>query len=127
MPAPVPAQNFVSRGMTRGRMKNQNLLLISDTAPQTFAPAGAMQSSVTALRTATALKAEPEMAPSAFNAGELQPIPSPPPSQDARALRQEAQMKGYTGDQCTTCNSMRMKVSGHCMVCEDCGTTTGCS
>ena len=63
----------------------------------------------------------------AFNAGELNPIPSPPPGTDLRALRQEAQMKGYTGDQCSNCNSMRMKVSGHCMVCEDCGTTTGCS
>ena len=27
-PAPVPADNFVSRGMTRGRIKNQNLLLV---------------------------------------------------------------------------------------------------
>jgi ribonucleoside-diphosphate reductase alpha chain len=124
-PAPIPAQNLVSRGMTRGRVKNQNLLLVSDTAPQTFNPVGAMQSSVTALRTATALKEE--VAPSSFNAGELDPIPSPPPSQDHGQLRQQAQMQGYTGDQCTTCNSMRMKVSGHCMVCEDCGTTTGCS
>jgi ribonucleoside-diphosphate reductase alpha chain len=126
-PTPIPAQNFVSRGMTRGRIKNQNLLLVSDTAPQAFNPVGTMQSSVTALKTASALKADPEVAPAAFNAGELDPIPSPPPSQDSRVLRQEAQMKGYTGDQCETCNSMRMKVSGHCMVCEDCGTTTGCS
>ena len=103
--------------------------------------------SVTALRTSTAYKAEaaplpfvksevaqaslfkpePGVAPPAFNEGELHPIPSPPPSRDIRELRAEAQMKGYTGDQCTTCNSLRMKVSGHCLVCEDCGTTTGCS
>jgi len=124
-PAPIPAQNLVSRGMTRGRVKNQNLLLVSDIAPQTFNPVAAMQSSVTALRSATALKED--LAPAAFNAGELNPIPTPPPSQDVGQLRQQAQMQGYTGDQCTTCNSMRMKVSGHCMVCEDCGTTTGCS
>ncbi|MEO6394680.1 MAG: vitamin B12-dependent ribonucleotide reductase [Devosia sp.] len=126
-PAPVPAQTLVSRGMTRGRVKNQNFVLVGDTPAQAFNPVAQMQSSVTALRTATALKSDPEVAPVAFNAGELDPIPSPPPSQDIRLLRQEAQMKGYTGDQCSNCNSMRMKVSGHCMVCEDCGTTTGCS
>jgi ribonucleoside-diphosphate reductase alpha chain len=41
--------------------------------------------------------------------------------------REQAKGSGYTGDQCSNCNSMRMKVSGHCAVCEDCGTTTGCS
>lgn len=41
--------------------------------------------------------------------------------------REAARDAGYTGDQCSTCNSMRMKISGHCLVCEDCGTTTGCS
>lgn len=46
--------------------------------------------------------------------------PTPAPAEFARS-------QGYTGDQCTHCNSMRMKTAGHCMVCEDCGTTTGCS
>ncbi len=126
-PAPVPAQSVVSRGMTRGKMQGQNIMLVSSGPTAQFNPVGAMQSTVTALKTSTAYKPEPGVAPAAFNAGEVNPIPSPPPSQDPRLLRQEAQMKGYTGDQCETCNSMRMKVSGHCMVCEDCGTTTGCS
>lgn len=39
----------------------------------------------------------------------------------------QARTMGYTGDQCSMCFSMKMKVSGHCTVCEDCGTTTGCS
>lgn len=39
--------------------------------------------------------------------------------------RREAQAQGFTGDQCTNCNSMQ--ISGHCQVCADCGTTTGCS
>ena len=46
---------------------------------------------------------------------------SPAPS------RQSVQQQGYTGDQCDHCSSMRMKRTGHCMTCEDCGTTTGCS
>jgi ribonucleoside-diphosphate reductase alpha chain len=50
---------------------------------------------------------------------------------DARALandrRLQSRMQGYTGDMCSNCNSLRLKISGHCQVCEDCGTTTGCS
>jgi ribonucleoside-diphosphate reductase alpha chain len=126
-PAPVAAERLVSRGMTRGKVKNQNLLLVASDGPATN-PVHALQgNTVTALKSSTALKADPSLAPAAFNAGELDPIPSPPPSQDIRQLRSQAQMQGYTGDQCSACNSMRMKVSGHCLVCEDCGTTTGCS
>ncbi|USN46048.1 MAG: adenosylcobalamin-dependent ribonucleoside-diphosphate reductase [Candidatus Woesearchaeota archaeon] len=39
----------------------------------------------------------------------------------------EARAKGYTGEQCTQCGSMRVKQNGSCSLCEDCGTTTGCS
>ena len=127
-PAPIPAQNLVSRGMTRGKVKDQNLMLVSGglSAAATYtAPTATSTSTVTALRSATALKSDP--APTVLNAAELHPIPTPPPSQDLGMLRSQAQMQGYTGDQCSNCNSMRMKVSGHCMVCEDCGTTTGCS
>jgi len=128
-PTAVSADKFVSRGMTRGRTKDQNLMLVPSGpkafAPTAFAPAAA--TTVTALRTSTAYKPDPDVAPAAFNAGEVDPIPSPPASRDLAELRAEARMKGYTGDQCSNCSSMRMKVSGHCEVCEDCGTTTGCS
>lgn len=59
--------------------------------------------------------------------------PLDPPSAAATGLgaprmtRAEAMEHGYTGDICSGCGSPRMKVSGHCTVCEDCGTTTGCS
>lgn len=39
----------------------------------------------------------------------------------------EAKVAGYTGSICEICGSTRMRVAGHCMVCDDCGTTTGCS
>ncbi|MFN8360193.1 MAG: LAGLIDADG family homing endonuclease [Candidatus Kapaibacterium sp.] len=39
----------------------------------------------------------------------------------------EAKTKGYTGEQCSNCSSMRVKRNGSCTVCEDCGTTSGCS
>ena len=39
----------------------------------------------------------------------------------------EAQTFGYTGEQCPNCGSMRVKRNGSCTVCEDCGSTSGCS
>lgn len=39
----------------------------------------------------------------------------------------EALNFGYTGEPCTNCGSMRVKRNGSCTVCEDCGTTSGCS
>lgn len=34
---------------------------------------------------------------------------------------------GYSGDSCSTCGSLRMRRSGTCQTCEDCGSTSGCS
>lgn len=39
----------------------------------------------------------------------------------------EARAKGYTGEKCPSCSSMRLKRNGTCALCEDCGSTTGCS
>ncbi|KKC38754.1 ribonucleotide-diphosphate reductase subunit alpha [Devosia epidermidihirudinis] len=125
-PAPVPAERFVSRGMTRGRVANKSLMIVS--GDHQFNPVQAVQTStVTALRAATALKVDTQLSPSAFAAAELNPIPSPPPSKDATLLRAEAQMKGYTGDQCTECHNFTMVRNGTCLKCDTCGTTTGCS
>lgn len=41
--------------------------------------------------------------------------------------RLTAKAQGFTGDTCTNCGSMKMKRNGSCMVCIECGTTTGCS
>jgi ribonucleoside-diphosphate reductase alpha chain len=39
----------------------------------------------------------------------------------------ESRMAGYTGDSCSSCGSMRVRRNGTCTVCDDCGTTSGCS
>ncbi len=55
-------------------------------------------------------------------------ITDPPPIEIKPKMgKDEARGRGYTGDKCVACNSMKMKVDGHCQVCEDCGQTTGCS
>jgi len=123
-PAPVPAERFVSRGMTRGKVQNASLMLVPTAEASRVAPAGA-SGSVTALKTSTAVRIEPS--PTALGAAELDPIPSPPPSKDTGLLRAEAQMKGYTGDQCTECHNFTMVRNGTCLKCDTCGTTTGCS
>ena len=38
-----------------------------------------------------------------------------------------AKRLGYTGDQCPRCSSQKMRRNGSCVVCEECGETTGCS
>jgi ribonucleoside-diphosphate reductase alpha chain len=126
-PTAVSADKFVSRGMTRGRTKDQSLMLVPAHAPKPFAPTASHASTVTALRTSTAYKPDPNVAPAAFPAGEVDPLPSPPPTRDANLLRAEAQMKGYTGDQCTECHNFTMVRNGTCLKCDTCGTTTGCS
>lgn len=39
----------------------------------------------------------------------------------------EARSKGYVGEPCAHCGSMKVKRNGSCTVCEDCGETSGCS
>ncbi|WP_169193765.1 vitamin B12-dependent ribonucleotide reductase [Devosia sp. MC1541] len=124
-PTPVPAAQFVSRGMTRGRTANTSLMLVPTAELSPLSPLGTNTSTVTALRSGTALKIEPS--PTALNAAELSPLPAPPPSKDTGLLRAEAQMKGYTGDQCTECHNFTMVRNGTCLKCDTCGTTTGCS
>lgn len=41
--------------------------------------------------------------------------------------REQARGSGYTGDSCSSCQSMQVKRNGSCTVCEACGQTTGCS
>lgn len=52
------------------------------------------------------------------------PETEPEPTPDAR---QYAKAQGFTGDTCANCGSMKMKRNGSCMVCMECGATTGCS
>lgn len=44
-----------------------------------------------------------------------------------RMTRDQARGQGYTGNSCTHCGSLKMQIAGHCEVCAECGTTTGCS
>ncbi len=58
-------------------------------------------------------------------------LPKQAPVFDPQAAKadqtEKAKSMGYTGDQCGSCSSMRVIRNGSCTVCQDCGTTTGCS
>lgn len=58
------------------------------------------------------------------NAAAAQVDMSPAPSEDPTKI---AKAQGFTGDTCSNCGSMKMKRNGSCMLCIECGTTTGCS
>ncbi len=124
-PEPVPAGKFVSKGLTRGKVQDKNLMLVSsDNIPVN--PVKAMQAStVTALKSGSTLKTEPDS-----TIGTLL-IPDDEPSQGetrpAERLRAEAQMKGYVGEACNECQNFTLVRNGTCLKCDTCGGTTGCS
>ncbi len=41
--------------------------------------------------------------------------------------REQAKMRGYTGNSCTECGNFTMVRNGTCEKCETCGATSGCS
>ena len=56
-------------------------------------------------------------------------VPETAYAQDARGSlpMDQAKRAGYTGESCSSCGSVRVRRNGTCIVCEDCGTTSGCS
>lgn len=49
--------------------------------------------------------------------------PEPPKVADTML----AKVQGFSGDICDNCQGAKMLWAGHCLVCSECGTTTGCS
>jgi ribonucleoside-diphosphate reductase alpha chain len=41
--------------------------------------------------------------------------------------RQQAKLRGYTGNSCSECGNFTMVRNGTCEKCETCGSTSGCS
>lgn len=51
----------------------------------------------------------------------------PPTEEGLQTAREYARTQGYTGDPCFTCGSLSTRYSGTCLVCDSCGSTSGCS
>jgi ribonucleoside-diphosphate reductase alpha chain len=118
---PLAATQFVSKGLTRGRVKDKNLMLVSTDATATAAnPVQSMQSSA-----ATALKTESQTATDLNVAPASEPTAEP--VADTNIQRAQARMKGYEGESCPECANFTLVRNGTCLKCDTCGSTTGCS
>lgn len=85
-------------------------------------PVGVIVAGQPIIQVPTPKSTSPQIAATLIN-GEL---PAAAPAQ--RTLdKAQARLSGYTGDACSSCQSMQVKRNGSCLVCEACGTTTGCS
>lgn len=54
-------------------------------------------------------------------------VPRREPVSPTMTQAEMARVQGYEGDPCDSCQQFKLKRAGHCMVCDACGTTTGCS
>lgn len=50
-----------------------------------------------------------------------------PATTDMLTQGEIARVQGFTGDTCTVCQGFSMRRNGTCLLCVDCGATTGCS
>ena len=114
-------QAGVSRGLTRGRLPEAALTLVGGHGVASQASTGVValfdKAAAAKVEGATALKID----------AEVEVVAELTAEQKAASKRQEAKSQGYTGDTCSECFGVRLKVAGHCAVCSDCGATTGCS
>jgi ribonucleoside-diphosphate reductase alpha chain len=102
--------NIVSRGFVRSNA--ETLMLV-----QGRQPTGAQ--AVTALKHDVAMEIEAEI-------GELTwTIPTGAPTEAEQ--RNQARMKGYTGDACEECGNFTLVRNGKCHKCTTCGYSQGCS
>jgi ribonucleoside-diphosphate reductase alpha chain len=103
----APTSKFVSRGFVRS--KADKLMLVQGGAPQAV----------------TALKNDLEMDVEA----ELGGLDWTTPAERAAVTekRNQARMKGYTGEACGECGNFTLVRNGTCLKCDTCGGTTGCS
>ena len=50
-----------------------------------------------------------------------------PPAEAWAVLADEAKVKGYEGEACTSCSQFTLVRNGSCLKCITCGETSGCS
>jgi ribonucleoside-diphosphate reductase alpha chain len=106
------ATKLVSSGFVRGKPTDK-LMLVSN------APQAAGTQAATALKQDVEFEVESEL-------GNLE-WSQPTEQVSVASRRNEARMKGYTGESCPECNNFTLVRNGTCLKCDTCGATTGCS
>ena len=106
-------KKVASSGYTRGRLPQQELVVLNGGASETVSLSGGIDPSA-ALQTIVAEHSESSA--TSLATGTL--------TMDARA---KAKMQGYEGDPCGDCGNYTLVRNGTCMKCNTCGATSGCS
>tara|TARA_Y100001951_G_C11236287_1_gene237653 strand:- start:62 stop:694 length:633 start_codon:yes stop_codon:yes gene_type:complete len=57
----------------------------------------------------------------------IEKVPVEPEKQSLLSQADEARVKGYEGEACTSCNQFTLVRNGSCLKCNTCGETSGCS
>ena len=122
----VPAPQYVSRGMFRGKVSDNLVVVQGHQLPKgdgtvTALQARAQSATGSAAKEAVARKIEPEIVAEAHVHTEAKAAPS-----EADRVA-EARAKGYTGESCGECGNFTMVRNGTCLKCDTCGSTSGCS
>ena len=105
---------LVNKVTSRGFIRKQGLVVYSNAATATAAPA---EEAVTTMRTAgpeAAVVTEAIAATSNVEAVMAERV-------------QQARMQGYEGESCPECQNFTLVRNGTCLKCNTCGSTTGCS
>jgi len=63
--------------------------------------------------------------PTDLQLGELPRLPAPAPRPEPKVVV-DARAR-FSGESCRNCGGVRLRRSGSCLVCEDCGESGGCS
>ncbi len=132
----VPTERLVSKGLTRGRVGEKNLMVVGG-ASREANPAHLLQARArtTLAGTAAVVKADQpvgdagmlvdgDTAEDSETDVPLRADAAPEPADKQRAI---ARMKGYEGEACTECGNFTMVRNGTCLKCDTCGSTSGCS
>jgi ribonucleoside-diphosphate reductase alpha chain len=107
-PAPSGPAKFVSRGFVRS--KTDKLMLVHG-----------------GIEGATALRDDLDAAIEAPGQLGFDTLEWPSTRDDVAEKRNQARMKGYTGEACGECGNFTLVRNGTCLKCDTCGATTGCS
>ncbi len=115
----VDADNYISRGLTRGTF-TKKVMIVQDSG------AAAMQQ---VDNIAPSSEMQVELSPTDLGVGAINTLQEAPAQQPKTedSLRMEARVKGYEGEACGECGNFTLVRNGTCMKCDTCGSTNGCS
>jgi len=123
----LPAEKFVSRGLTRGVLHHNLVMVPTDSIDERI---NLPHEPVAAERGNLALSLAPQTNVVPVHMRSAKVSLSVASSNVVRSNAEriaEARVKGYEGEACGTCGNFTLVRNGTCLKCDTCGSTSGCS